>query len=150
MSAPPRLRVAVIGLGMASGPHARSLMDLRDKVEVAAVFSPSLQRREAFAATWGFPACDSIEKIFADTSITAVLLLTPPNTHLELVQRAAEARKHILLEKPLDITLERSELLVKAAEKAGVKLAMVLQNRFRPTMREAFRPDCGGAGSAQS
>jgi UDP-N-acetyl-2-amino-2-deoxyglucuronate dehydrogenase len=133
MSAPPRLRVAVIGLGMASGPHARSLADLHDKVEVAAVFSPSLQRREAFAATWGFPAVDSIEAIFADSSIAAVLLLTPPNTHFELVQRATATHKHILLEKPLDISLERSELLVKTAEEADVKLAVVLQNRFRPT-----------------
>ena len=133
MSAPARVRVAVIGLGMASTPHARSLADLHDRVEVAAVFSPSLQRREAFAATWGFPIRDSIEAIFADSSITAVLLLTPPNTHLELVQRAAAAHKHILLEKPLDISLERSELLVKTAEEADVKLAVVLQNRFRPT-----------------
>ena len=128
----PRIRVAVIGLGMASTPHARSLADLREKVEVAAVFSPSLQRREAFAATWGFPVRDSLEAILADSSIAAVLLLTPPNTHLELVQRAAAAHKHILLEKPLDISLERSELLVKTAEEAGVKLAVVLQNRFRP------------------
>jgi predicted dehydrogenase len=133
MSPPPRLRVAVIGLGMASAPHARSLADLHDTVEVAAVFSPSVQRREAFAATWRFPVGDSVEAIFADSSIAAVLLLTPPNTHLELVQQAAAARKHILLEKPLDISLERSELLVKTAEKAGVKLAVVLQNRFRPT-----------------
>jgi UDP-N-acetyl-2-amino-2-deoxyglucuronate dehydrogenase len=133
MSSHQRLRVAVIGLGMASAPHARSLMDLRDGVEVAAVFSPSLQRREAFAATWGFPARDSMEAILADSSIAAVLLLTPPNTHLELVQMATAARKHILLEKPLDISLERSELLVKTAEKADVKLAVVLQNRFRPT-----------------
>jgi predicted dehydrogenase len=133
MSAHPRFRVAVIGLGMASAPHARSLADLRDRVEVAAVFSPSRQRREAFAVTWGFPAVASIEAIFADCSIAAVLLLTPPNTHLELVQQAAAARKHILLEKPLDITLERSEMLVKTAEEAEVKLAVVLQNRFRPT-----------------
>ena len=133
MSAPARLRVAVIGLGMASTPHARSLADLHDRVEVAAVFSPSLQRREAFAAAWGFPVRDSAEAIFADPSIAAVLLLTPPNTHLELVQQAAAARKHILLEKPFDISLARSELLVKTAEEAGVKLAVVLQNRFRPT-----------------
>lgn len=133
MNAPSRLHVAVIGLGMASTPHARSLTDLRDRVEVAAVFSPSVQRREAFAATWGFPAVDSIETIFEDSSIAAVLLLTPPNTHFELVQQAAKAHKHILLEKPLDISLERSELLVKTAEEADVKLAVVLQNRFRPT-----------------
>ena len=133
MSKPARLRVAVIGLGMASTPHARSLADLNDRVEVAAVFSPSLQRREAFAAKWGFPVRDSMEAILSDSSISAVLLLTPPNTHLELVQQAAAAGKHILLEKPLDISFARSEQLVKTAEDAGVKLAVVLQNRFRPT-----------------
>jgi len=133
MSKPARLRVAVIGLGMASTPHARSLADLNDRVEVGAVFSPSLQRREAFAAKWGFPVRDSMEAILADSSISAVLLLTPPNTHLELVQQAAAAGKHILLEKPLDISFARSEQLVKTAEDAGVKLAVVLQNRFRPT-----------------
>ena len=133
MSKPARLRLAVIGLGMASTPHARSLADLNDRVEVAAVFSPSLQRREAFAAKWGFPVRDSMEAILSDSSISAVLLLTPPNTHLELVQQAAAAGKHILLEKPLDISFARSEQLVKTAEDAGVKLAVVLQNRFRPT-----------------
>ncbi|MGB3140924.1 MAG: Gfo/Idh/MocA family oxidoreductase [Aestuariivirga sp.] len=133
MSKPARLRVAVIGLGMASTPHARSLADLNDRVEVAAVFSPSLQRREAFAAKWGFPVRDCMEAILADSSISAVLLLTPPNTHLELVQQAAAAGKHILLEKPLDISFARSEQLVKTAEDAGVKLAAVLQSRFRPT-----------------
>jgi UDP-N-acetyl-2-amino-2-deoxyglucuronate dehydrogenase len=133
MNSRSRLRVAVIGLGMASTPHARSLIDLRDKVEVAAVFSPSLQRREAFAAKWGFPVRDSMEAILADSAIAAVLLLTPPNTHLELVQQAAAAGKHILLEKPLDISLARSQLLVKTAAEAGVKLAVVLQNRFRPS-----------------
>jgi predicted dehydrogenase len=61
-----------------------------------------------------------------------VLLLTPPNTHLELVRRAAAAGKHILLEKPLDVSLERAEALVAAAREAGVALGVVLQNRFRP------------------
>ena len=61
-----------------------------------------------------------------------MLLLTPPNTHLDLVRRASEAGKHILLEKPLEISLERAEELVAVAEKAGVKLGIVLQHRFRP------------------
>jgi UDP-N-acetyl-2-amino-2-deoxyglucuronate dehydrogenase len=65
-----------------------------------------------------------------------VLVLTPPSTHLELVQRAASAGKHILLEKPLEITTERATLLVEAAERAGVKLGIVLQHRFRPAGRQ--------------
>lgn len=127
-----RRRIAIIGLGMASAPHAKSLIDLADRVEVAAAFSPSAERRQAFAATYGFPTCEDAEAIFGDPSIDAVLLLTPPNTHLDLVRRAAAAGKHILLEKPLEIHLDRAEALVEAAENAGVKLGIVLQHRFRP------------------
>lgn len=127
-----KTRLAIIGLGMAVKPHALSLRDLKDEAEVAAVFSPSSARREAFAAERGFPVCADAEAIFTDATIDAVMLLTPPNTHLDLVRRAARAGKHILLEKPLEISLARAEELVSAAEDAEVKLAIVLQHRFRP------------------
>lgn len=125
-------KIGIIGLGMASGPHARSLQDLKERVEVKAAFSPSAERRRAFAEAHGFPAVDRADAIFSDPSIDAVLLLTPPNTHLDLVRQAAVAGKHVLLEKPLEISLERAEELVATAEKAGVKLGVVLQHRFRP------------------
>ena len=127
-----KTKIGVIGLGMASAPHARSLQDLKERVEVKAAFSPSVERRTAFAKTYGFPVADSSDAIFADPSIGAVLLLTPPNTHLDLVRRASEAGKDVLLEKPLEISLERAEELVAVAEKAGIKLGIVLQHRFRP------------------
>lgn len=130
-----RLRIGVIGLGMAAAPHAKSLLDLEDRVEVAAAFSPTAARRRAFSDTYGFAVCDAAETIFDDRSIAAVLVLTPPNTHLDLVRRAAEAGKHVLLEKPLEITGERAEALVETAERAGVKLGIVLQHRFRPVSR---------------
>ncbi|MCO5063034.1 MAG: Gfo/Idh/MocA family oxidoreductase [Rhizobiaceae bacterium] len=125
-------RVGLIGLGMAVEPHARSLLDLKDEVEVAAAYSPTPQRRDAFHLRTGWPVADSAEFIFGDPSIDMVMILTPPNTHLELVERAAGAGKHILLEKPLEITLERAKRLVETAERAKVKLGVVLQHRFRP------------------
>ena len=125
-------KIGIIGLGMASAPHARSLQDLKERVEVKAAFSPSAERRKAFAEAYGFALADSADAIFSDSSIDAVLLLTPPNTHLDLVRRAALAGKHVLLEKPLEISRERAEDLVAVAENAGVKLGVVLQHRFRP------------------
>jgi len=127
-----RQRVAIIGLGMAVGPHAKSLLDLCDRVDVAYAWSPSEQRRASFARAYGFPLADSLERILADPSVAAVAILSPPNTHLELVQRAAAAGKHVLLEKPLEITTPRAENLVQAAKAAGVTLGVVLQHRFRP------------------
>jgi predicted dehydrogenase len=127
-----RLRVGIVGLGMAVTPHARSLIDLKDRVEVAAAFSPSAARREAFAGRYGWPVVDSLQAILADDSIAAVLVLTPPNTHLEVVLACARAGKHVLLEKPLEIAVERAEALVRGCAEAGVRLGVVLQHRFRP------------------
>ena len=138
----PTHRIAIIGLGMAVTPHAKSLIDLKDRVEVAAAFSPSEVRRVAFAVKFPFPLADSLDAILGDKSIDCVEILTPPNTHLDLVRRCAEAGKHILLEKPLEITMERSVALIEAARKSGVTLGVVLQHRFRPAalkLREMLR-----------
>ena len=126
-----KLKVAMIGLGMAAGHHARALLDLSDRIECVAAFSQTAARREAFAAQYPIRTTGDLDAIFADKTIEAVLILTPPSSHLELVERCVAAKKHILLEKPLDISFERSEAIVRAAEQAGVLLAMVLQNRFR-------------------
>jgi UDP-N-acetyl-2-amino-2-deoxyglucuronate dehydrogenase len=101
-------RVALVGLGMAATPHARSLQDLADRVEVAYAYSPSAERRREFSKRFAFQQCERLEAIIEDSSVDAVLILTPPNTHLELVTRFAEAGKHILLEKPLEISTARA------------------------------------------
>ncbi|MEF2071805.1 Gfo/Idh/MocA family protein [Consotaella aegiceratis] len=125
-------RTALIGLGMVVDSHAASLRDLSDRVEVAYAFSPTAARREAFAERFAFPTCDSLETILADDSVDSVIVLTPPNTHLDIVRRCAEAGKHVLLEKPLEITTARATELVEICERAGVALGIVLQHRFRP------------------
>jgi predicted dehydrogenase len=127
-------RIALVGLGMAVTPHARGLVDLVNdgKADVVAAFAPSAERRARFAREFPFQAADDLDAIFADASIDAVGILTPPNTHLDLVRRAAAAGKHILLEKPLEISTARSEELVRVAEDAGVTMAVMLQHRFRP------------------
>ena len=128
---PDQRRIALIGLGMAVTPHAKSLLDLAERVEVAYAFSRSATRRQAFAERFAFPLADDLERIARDASVSAVMILTPPGTHLELVQRFAAAGKHILLEKPVERTTERAKALVEAAEARGVQLGIVFQHRFR-------------------
>ena len=118
---------------MAVKPHAAALRDLRDRVEVVAAYSPTAARRAAFAADWpDFPLTDRLEDALTAPGVEAVLILTPPNTHLDLVARAAAAGKHVLLEKPLEVATDRAEALVAACAQAGVTLGVVLQHRFRP------------------
>jgi UDP-N-acetyl-2-amino-2-deoxyglucuronate dehydrogenase len=130
-----RRRVAIIGLGMAVTPHAKSLLDLADRVEIAAAFSRSPERTAAFAKEFAVPTTNDLDAIVADKSISAVLILTPPWTHLDLVRRMAGAGKHILLEKPVEGTTARATELVEIYRRAGVTLAMMLQHRFRPASR---------------
>lgn len=127
-----RLAVALIGLGPASQPHARSLMDLADKVEVRWAAARSEGRIRAFGQQFPFPTTTDIDAVLADPDIAAVILLTPPNAHLELAQRCFAAGKHVLVEKPLEVSLNRATRLVAAARQHGRRLGVVLQHRFRP------------------
>ena len=125
------MRCAIIGLGMAVTPHAKSLLDLRDRVEVAAAFSPTAGRRDAFAERFGLPVTGDLDGIIEDPSIDYAVLLTPPNARADFVRRLAAAGKHVLMEKPVERTTMAAEEIVAAAERAGVTLGIVLQHRFR-------------------
>lgn len=129
-------RVGIVGLGMALKPHLKSLEELADRVEIAACFTPSAERRKAFAAANRHRVVDTLDALLSDRGIDAVLVLTPPTTHLELVEQCAKAGKHVLLEKPTDVSGERAAKAVVAMEKAGKKFAVMLQHRFRDASRK--------------
>lgn len=129
---PARHRIAMIGLGMGAKPHAQSLIELKQRVEVVAAYTRSPVRAAAFAARFDFPLTHDLAVIERDASIGCVLIAAPPNAHLELVERFAACGKHILLEKPLEVAPARCEALVAACARAGVRLGVVFQHRFRP------------------
>jgi predicted dehydrogenase len=121
---------------MALKPHLKSLEELGDRVEIAAGFTPSAERRKAFASANRHPVVDNLDAILSDKSIDVVFVLTPPTTHLEIVEQCAKAGKHVLLEKPIDVTTARARGCVEAMEKADRKLAIMLQHRFRAATRK--------------
>ncbi|RDV01231.1 Gfo/Idh/MocA family protein [Undibacter mobilis] len=129
-------RVGIVGLGMALKPHLKSLEELSGRVDIAACFTPSIERRKAFAAANSHPVVDSLDAILSDTSIDVVFVLTPPMSHLDLVEQCAAAGKHVLLEKPIDFTSARGEKQVAAMDKSGRTFAVMLQHRFRDASRK--------------
>lgn len=131
-----KVRFAVVGLGMAAKPHILALKDLKESgVEVTCVFARDQARREMVSKETGWAAAESVEKIAADRSIDAVLLLTPPNARAELVGLFAAGRKAILMEKPVERTTPAAEAIVVAAERANVPLGIVFQHRLKPAAR---------------
>jgi predicted dehydrogenase len=124
--------IALIGLGPGAEPHAKSLLDLSDRVEVKAAASRTESRTRAFADRFGFPVTTDIDAVIADPAIQAVIVLTPAAAHLEIAERCLLVGKHVLVEKPLELTVERAERLVRAGRQARRRVGVVLQHRFRP------------------
>lgn len=127
-------RVAVVGTGMGAGPHLQSLADLAPQVDLAWICARDPARLEALAlpaALAGARRTTRLEDILGDASVAAVLVLTPPHAHLDVARRVAQAGKHVLVEKPLEIDLDGARALVECCERAGVALAVMLQHRLR-------------------
>ena len=141
-----RHRIAVIGLGMAVTPHAKSLLDLRDRIEVACAFSPGEPRRQAFAQRFRL----SHDGDLGQSPATLDRCSDDPHAAQYApgaggaLRRGGQAHP---LEKPLERSTERALRLVEAAEAAGVKL-VVFQHRFRGF--GAFAHCCGSARSGRS
>jgi len=142
-----RLGIGIIGLGPAAQPHARALLDLQDQAEVIWAASRTEERARRFAEDFPFPVITDLEKVISDPRIDAVLVLTPPAAHAEVAGRCLAAGKHVLVEKPLELTAARGEQLVTAAREAGRQLGVMLQHRFRPgslRLRDLLRDDALG------
>jgi predicted dehydrogenase len=140
-----RLRLGIVGLGMASQPHALALAELTERIEVVGGFSPSADRRAIFAQKTGFPVVASLQDLLGDPGVEAILMLTPPTTHLDLIGLCAAAGKHVLMEKPIEVTLAQSIALVERMEQAKLRLGVVFQHRFRPVVQRLRAALAAGA-----
>src|ERR1044072_397611 len=94
------VRVACIGMGWWSDVLADAITR-SGKLQIAACFTRSEGNRQAFAAKYGCRPSPSYEAILADPTIEAIINTTPNDVHLETTRAAAEARKHIFLDKPI-------------------------------------------------
>ncbi|NKB53148.1 MAG: gfo/Idh/MocA family oxidoreductase [Rhizobiaceae bacterium] len=124
------IKLAVIGLGMASKPHLAALKQLEPNIEIVGLYARSPERRQEAATDWGWPIFESLDDI-ANSNADGAILITPPNARAELVATLAKAGKAILMEKPVERDLNRATKIVETCETAGVPLGIVLQHRFR-------------------
>ncbi|MCP5282355.1 MAG: Gfo/Idh/MocA family oxidoreductase [Rhodoferax sp.] len=116
---------------MGSAPHLRSLQDLGAEYPLTWVCARDAQRLAAVPLPDGVRRTTRLDDILQDPRVRAVLVLTPPAAHLEVVRQVAAAGKHVLVEKPLELDLPRARALVACCEEAGVQLAVMFQYRLR-------------------
>lgn len=122
------VKVACIGMGWWSDMLADAVKR-SGKLQIAACYTRSEQKRQAFAAKYGCRAAPSYEAILEDRGIEAIINTTPNNVHLETTRAAAAAGKHVFLDKPIANRVADASAITDACRKAGVVLALGYQRR---------------------
>ena len=122
------LRVACIGMGWWSDVLADAIRRSR-KLEIAACYTRSDEKRQAFATKYGCAAAPSYDAILNDASIAAIVNTTPNNAHRETTLAAAQAGKHVFLDKPIATTIADARAITTACRDAKVVLALGYQRR---------------------
>ncbi len=97
------------------------------------------ERAAAFAAARGAAAERDLDALLARDDVDVVCVCVPSGLHAEVGIRAAKAGKHLVVEKPIDVTLAAADRLIEAARAAGVALTVISQHRFDPGLIEAKR-----------
>jgi len=128
------LRVASLGMGWWSDVLADAI-NRSGKLTISACYSRSEEKRAAFAAKYGCRAAPSYEAILADKDIEAVINTTPNGVHLETTRAAADAGKHVFLDKPIANTVSDGRRITEICRKAGVVLALGYQRRRESQFR---------------
>lgn len=124
--------IALVGIGPAAKPHLQSLYELRERIELrhAVTRRPAVSDMGPFAGLVE-PHAD-LQKALNDPAVRAVIVATPPALHGDIARQCFEHGKHVLLEKPIDISVLRASEIIAQARAAGLRLGVVLQHRFRP------------------
>ena len=104
-------------------------MQRSKKFEIAACYTRSEEKRKAFAQKYNCRAVSGYEAILKDGSIEAIINTTPNNVHLETTRAAAQAGKHVFLDKPIANTVADGRAITEACREAGIVLALGYQRR---------------------
>lgn len=129
--------VAVLGIGRAGMVHARNFAEAVPGARLVAVYDVEKERVEAAARELGVRGYTDLDKVLADPEVDAVVVAAPTFAHRDLVVAAARAKKAILCEKPLTLTLEEAEEMQAAVKENGVVFVMGFMRRYDDSFRRA-------------
>src|SRR4249919_1627550 len=128
MLGPVTLRVGLVGAGPWAGMFHAPMLAAGPQTSLAAVWARRPEAAAALASSYDVQHTTSFDDLL--DACDAVAFAVPPPVQAVLAPRAAQAGKHLLLEKPLGFTLEEAEGIAAAADAAGVQSLLVLRNRF--------------------
>lgn len=136
----------IVGCGMIAGFHARAIEDLRG-ARLAACFDERHAAARRFAEKEGCRAYPSLAEMLRDPDVDIVTICTPSGAHMDPAVASAEAGKHVIVEKPLEITLKRCDRIIDVCRRKKVKLSTIFPSRFHDSAVEMKRAvDAGRFG----
>lgn len=121
----------IVGTGVISHFHAKAIQAIPN-ARVVGCFNHSAEKAGTFAAEYGCTAYSSLDEMLKNREISIINICTPSGSHLEPALACAAAGKHVVVEKPLEITLDRCDHIIHACKAAGVKLCTIFPSRFSP------------------
>src|SRR5215510_11440247 len=128
----------IVGCGMISGFHAKAIADVKG-TKLVACFDTREEAATKFAASHDCQPYTKLEAMLAHPKLDIVTIGTPSGAHLEPAVAAARAGKHVIVEKPLEITLGRCDKIIRECEKAGVALSAIFPSRFHDSSLQIKR-----------
>lgn len=125
------LGFAIVGCGMIARFHVRALQDVPN-TRVAALFDAFPNAAQKLKDSLGLDCavCASLEEMLARKDVNVVIVATPSGVHMDPAVAAARAGKHVVVEKPLEITLQRCDSIINACDQNKVKLCTIFPSRF--------------------
>jgi len=134
VSSDKTFRVALVGCGRISKNHFEAI-DKVEGLELVAVSDVDPERARQAGADQKVPFFTDYQRMLVESKADVVTIATPSGLHAEQGVAAAQAGKHVVMEKPMAISLTGADALVNACDKAGVRLFVVKQNRLNPSVQ---------------
>ncbi|MFN2637297.1 MAG: Gfo/Idh/MocA family protein [Gemmatimonadaceae bacterium] len=134
MSPGKPFRIALVGCGRISKNHFDAIEKI-DGLELVAVADADPERAAQAGKERGVPHFTSYERMLKDTDADVITIATPSGLHPEQGVLAARSGRHVVMEKPMAISLTGADALVQACDRAGVRLFVVKQNRLNPPVQ---------------
>ncbi|GAB3036126.1 Gfo/Idh/MocA family oxidoreductase [Parafrigoribacterium mesophilum] len=125
------VRFGIVGVGGIAEIHARAIEDCAG-AQLVACHTRNVRAGARFAADHGCVYTESLDDLLARGDCDAIAITSPSGTHAQIGIAAARHGKHVLCEKPLDITVERIDALIAACNEQQVCLGAIFQGRFAP------------------
>ena len=139
MTAPGEpLGLAIAGLGMAGAVMVRAAM-AHPGVKLVTAAEPNFETRNAFARDFNTPSYALLQELCDDSRVEVVYVATPHQFHAPHAIALANAGKHIILEKPMALTLADCDAIIEAVDRTGVHLIIGHTHAFDPAVREMAR-----------